>query len=265
MVAESEIIHVAVAPPPLLDEELVRKVADVIGKNSYETRLRLTGKIPKIIANYDTRQQTELAAQNLRRLGLVVILFTDSELRQPWPIQKMRSLKLDEGAVTFYDRLGQAKRLEANQVFLILHARLAAYVEKESVKIVRKINLTATILTGGIPVTKKVKQKTISRESQIESFVRIYSREPGEPVLEIRQQNFDYSFLGPEMISSAAGNFIVSVKKIREALPQAIFDNRLTEPFGADSPAVMEQDSIEAMCKMLYWYYEAAANASTLP
>ncbi len=102
--AEYEVVHVAVAAPAVLDEGLVKKVSEIIGKNLYETRIRLTGKIPKIIANYSTMQLAELAAQILRGLGLVVIVFNDSELRKPWQIYKARSLKFEEQAITFYDR-----------------------------------------------------------------------------------------------------------------------------------------------------------------
>ena len=258
-----EVVHVAVAPPATLEEELIEKVAAVIGKNLYETRLRLTGKIPKIIANYDTIQRAELASKSLRELGLVAIIVTDLELRKPAQIFKAHSLKLEEQAIMFCDRSGQARRIEAREAFLILSGRMQTYTETEVTKITRKLNITATLLTGGIPILKKVKEKTTNKSFQTESFVRLYDRTSPEPPVEIPQHDFDYSFLGPEMVSSAAANFSIAIRKIREAFPQAIFDDRLTEPFGADVSASIAQENIEANCKLIYWYHKAVGNLGT--
>ena len=261
--AGNEVVHVAVASPTTLEEELVKEVAAVVGRTPYETRLRLTGKIPKIIANYGTMQQAESAAQNMRGLGLVVILFTDSELRKPWQIFKARNLKLEEQAITFCDRSGQARRMEAGEAFLIINARMQAYTDTEVVKTTRKLNVTATLLTGGIPIRKKVTEKTTVRSFQNESFIRLYSRTSPEPAVQIPQHDFDYSFLGTEMVPLAAANFSIAIRKIREAFPQAIFDDSLIEPFGANMPATMVQDTIEDNCKLIYWYHRAVSNVDT--
>jgi hypothetical protein len=257
--AEYEVVHVAVAAPAVLDEELVKKVSEIIGKNLYETRLRLTGKIPKIIANYDAMQRAELSARSLRELGLMVIVFSDSELRKPWQTYKVRNLKFEEQAITFCDRSGQSRRVEAREAFLILSGRMEVYTEKEVTKTVKKINVPLTLLTGGIPITKKVKEKTMSKSFQKERFLRLYDRTSPELAVEILQHDFDYSFLGTEMVSSSTANFSIAISKIREALPQAIFDDRLMEPFGANVTATMAQDNIESNCKLIYWYHRAVS------
>jgi len=256
-----DVVHVAVAPPAALGEELVKKVAAIVGKNLYETRLRLTGKIPKIIAHCETMQQAELTTESLRQLGLVVIVFSDSEMRKPWKIFKARNLKFEEQAIMFCDRSGQERRMEASEAFLILNGRIQTYTETEVTKTTRKLNITATLLTGGIPITKKVEKKTTNISYQTESFVRLYDRTSPEPAAEIPQHDFDYSFLGPEMVSSAAANFSIAIRKIREAFPQAIFDDSLIEPFKANMPATMAQDNIEVNCKLVYWYHQAVSGA----
>lgn len=258
--AEYEVVHVAVAALAVPDEALVKKVSEIIVKNLYETRLRLTGKIPKIVANYDTMQRAELTARSLRELGLVVIVFSDSELRKRWQIYKARNLRFEEQAITFYDRGGQSRRMEARETFLILSGRMEAYAEKEVTKTVKKLNVAATLLTGGIPISKKVKEKTLSKSFQKESFLRLYDRTSPELAIEILQHDFDYSFLGTEMVSSSTANFSIAIKKIRESLPQAIFDDRLMEPFGANVTATMAQDNIESNCKLVYWYHQAVSN-----
>ena len=253
--AEYEVVHVAIAPPATLEEELIKKVAAIIAKNPYETRLRLAGKIPKIIANYATMQMAKSTARSLRELGLVVIVCPDSELRKSSPRYKAHTLKFEEKAVLFWDRSGQARQIESRDVFLVIKGRMQIYTETEVTTTVRKLNVTATVLTGGIPITKKVKEKTTDKSYQTESFVRLYGQASSEPIMEILQHDFDYSFLESEMASSSVANFNTTVKKIRGAFPQAIFDDRLVEPFGANIPATMPQDNIEMNCKLIYFYH----------
>lgn len=263
MVAENEVVHLAVAPPATLDEELVKKVAAVVGKNTYEARLRLVGKIPKTLSNYGTIQQAELTAKGLKELGLVVILFTESDLRKPWQIFKARNLKVEEQAITFCDKSGQASRMEAREAFLILSARMQAYMDTDVVKTKRKLNVPVTLLTS-IPITKKVKEKKTIRSFKTESFVRVYGRSSPEPAVQILQYDFDYSFLGTEMVASAAANFSMAIRKIREAFPQAIFDDSLIQPFEAGAPADMAQDTIEDNCKLIYWHHQAMSHAASV-
>lgn len=263
MAAGYDVVHVAVAAPAVLEQELVKKVSEIIGKSPYETRLRLTGKIPKVIANYDIMQPAESTARAFRELSLVAIVFRDSEMRKPWQIFRARNLKLEENAITFFDRNSQARRMEASNAFLILSGKMQAYTETEVTKTTKKLNVTATLLTGGIPILKSVKEKTINKSFQNESFLRIYDRTSPEPAVEIPQHGFDYSFLGAEMVSSATVNFGIAIKKIREAFPQAIFDDRLIEPLGSNMPSTAAQDSIESNCKLIYWYHQAVSKAGT--
>jgi hypothetical protein len=263
MVAANDVIHVVAAPPAALDEELLNRVAAIVGKSPYETRLRLKGRIPKIIANYDVVARADSAAQSLRALGLVVTVVSDSVLRRPWQIFRASSLKFEEQAITFFDRVDHSKMMEAEELFLILSARMQTETVTEVIKTVRKLNVTATLLTGGIPVTKKVEKKEIKKSNQNVSFTRLYGRSSPEPAVEIQQQNFDYSFLGSEMASSASANYSIAIRKIREAFPRAVYNDSLIEPFGANIPASMALDSLEANCKLIYWYHKAVSNTGT--
>jgi len=262
MIAGIEVVHVAVVTAAAPDDELANKVAAAIGKSPYETRLRLTGKVPKIIANFDTQQKAELAARSLRDLGLVTVVISDPELRKPPQIFKVRSLKLEEQRVTFIDRAGQSKLVEFNQLFLILSARLQAYTEIETTRTKRKINVMATLVTG-IPVPKKVEEKVTSKTFETESFLRLYDRISPDSAIEISQHGLDYSFLGEEMTSAAGANYGLAIKRLRAAFPQAIFDDSLIDPFGSKAPATMARDAIEANCKLIYWCHRAVTGTGT--
>jgi len=263
MVIETAIFHLAVAPASAPDDEIVDKVSAIIGKTPYETRLRLTGRFPKIAASFNNRQQAEEAASSLKDLGLVRMVIPDSSLRKTPEIFRVRSLKLEEQAVTFNNKSGQSRRMASSELFLILSARLQAYTEVETIKTKRGINITATIMTGGIPVPKKVEEKVVTRAFETESFLRLYDKTSPDSAMEITQHGLDYSFLGSEMAASVSTNYGLAIKRLREAFPQAVFDDSLIDPFGSKTPASMARDAIEINCKLIYWSHLAMTNAGT--
>ena len=55
--ARSGIVYVAISPPVKLEGNLIKKVAAIIDKDLYETRLRLAGEIPR--SSYSMIQCTE--------------------------------------------------------------------------------------------------------------------------------------------------------------------------------------------------------------
>jgi hypothetical protein len=75
--------------------------------------------------------------------------------------------------------------------------------------------------------------------------------------VEIFQYNFDYSFLGTKMASSSLANLSTIITKLRDIFPQAVFDDRLTEPFVVDVPFLTPRDDIEINCKLIYLYHQA--------
>lgn len=154
-----EVVHVAIAPPDRLEADLIEKVAAIVGKDLYGTRLLLAGKIPKIIAHYETVQAAELTAQSLRALSLVAIVCKDSELRKPSQRYRAHTLKFEERAVLFWDKSGQVSRIEARNAFLIINGRMQTYTETEVTSTRMKFSLPGTVLTGGIPIWRRVKEK----------------------------------------------------------------------------------------------------------
>jgi len=255
-----EVVHVAIAPPDRLEANLIKKVAAIVGKDLYGTRLLLAGKIPKIIAHYDTVQIAELTAQSLRELGLVAIVCKASELRKPSQRYRAHTLKFEERAVLFWDKSGQARRMETRNAFLIINGRMQTYTETEVTSTKMKFSLPGTVLTGGIPIWRKVKEKARDKSLQTECFVRLYDRSSPEPSVEILQYDLDYSFLGAKMASSSLANFSTIVTKIRDTFPQAVFDDRLIEPFGVDIPSTTPRDNIEINCKLIYLYHQAMSD-----
>ena len=253
--ADYELMHIAVAPPAKPDENLIRSVATVINKSPYDTRFLLAGKVPKVIAHYDSTQTAESVTQNLRDLGLAAIACKDSELRQFPQTFKAQTLEFGEKEVLFRDSAGSEKRVVENNVFLILVGRMETSVEVETTKTKTKFSMTRTLIMGGIPMWQRVDEKTTAQSIQTEYFARLYDRKSPDPGVEILQQHMNYSFVGAKVAASSFTNFGTVVLKVREIFPQAIFDDRLAKPSALTTSSGPVWQNIETNCKLIYLFH----------
>ncbi len=250
-----EIVDVAVAPQDVLEANLTKKVAAIISKDPYEMRLLLAGEIPRIIAHYHSMQTAESIAQSLRDLGLVVIVCKDSELRKPSQSFMAHTLELRDEEVLFWDRGGQVRRIDSRDAFLIIKGKIRTYIETKLTKNRMKFSLAGTLLSGGIPIWRKVKEETKEVSRKADSFLRLYERKSAEPSVQMFQYDMDYSFLGTKMASSPLINFNTLVTQLREVFPQTIFDDRLAKRFGADVSSAKISADLEVNCKLIYLYH----------
>lgn len=197
---DPEVIYVAITPSASAKENLIKEVSVIINKDIYDTRLLLAGKSPRIIAHFQTFQAAESVARRLKNLGLVVIICKDSELRQTSsPIFKAHALRFNEREIVFQDKINSTRVIKTENVYLILKGIKPIYVEKEVTKTKTKLNLTATLLTRGIPIRKRIEEKSMETSVTSECFLRLYHRKSPEPDIEITQHSFDYSCLGSEI------------------------------------------------------------------
>lgn len=249
---DDEVVHIAVAPPAHSDEKLVSSVAAVIGKSPTYTRLLLAGELPRIIARADSPPAAEATIKTLRQLGLVALACPDAELRQLPPIFAAQTLEFGKKAVIFRDSAGAEKKMAGDDVFLILSGRVESSVEVETTRTRGKFSWGRTLILGGIPAWKKVKETTTEKSSQTEDFARLYSSKSAEPAVDLWQYNLNYSFLGAERGATSAMNFSTLVRRLREVFPQAIFDNRLAKPLALTTTSSWQD--VELNCRLIYLF-----------
>ncbi|HVP89688.1 MAG TPA: hypothetical protein VMS75_00585 [Terriglobales bacterium] len=244
--------YIAIAPSKALDEALLKRAASLVNKEISDMRLLLAGEIPRIVAAYPGAEMADSIAQSLRDAGLMALVCSDSELRDRSVSFVAHRIRRGEGGVIFCDRQGGELGLEAGDAFLIIRGRMPAAVQEKTSTTRMKLNVPATLLTGGIPVMRRVTQKTAKESFQAEDFVRVFDRRSSAPRVEMRQNHVDYAFLGSELTPSAPANFDVLVTKLRERFPLAIFDERLVRRFGADVPAAGPGEAVEVNCRLIY-------------
>jgi hypothetical protein len=259
-----DIVHVAIAPPDTLDESLVEKVAAIINKDLYGTRLLMAGKMPQLVARCQTTQAAELVAQSLRALGLVVVVCDDAELRKSTAVSfSAYTMKLGEGEAIFWDKGGEMRSIRTGSVFMILKGTRQTNIKEETTNTRMKLNIAATLLTGGIPVFRSVKEEPKNQSIQTEYFLRLYDRMSLEPSVEIFQHSFDYSVLGTKMASSSLANLNRLITELKKAFPRAVFDDRLTKPSRVAVPFARPADNVETNCKLIYLCHQARNSGPT--
>jgi hypothetical protein len=257
VMVDGEKVHIAVVPPDTLDVSLIGSVAEIIDKSLYDTRLLLAGDIPKIIAHCDSTQAAESMVRYLRASGLAVLPFTDSELRQSPQCFTAHTLEFADAEVVFRDSSGHVKSMREHSVFLIIKGRIHTSVESETTTVKTRLNVTATLLTGGIPIQRKVKEKTTTSSVEAEYFARLYDRQSMDTCVEVLQHRMNYSFLGAGKSVSSVANFNTVITELREMFPRAIFDDRLMKPFNVSVSSSRVREDIDINCKLIYSFYLA--------
>ena len=200
-----------------------------------------------------------VAVHLLEELKLVAFVVTESELRRPVsPGLIARSIKIESDRVVFMSRDGRIESLDDHDVSLILtgrRTRLVGEVPIETSKM--KVNVAATLLTGGVPIMKRVASKTQEPQKMTEQFIRLYRKESDIPAVEIRQFDFDYSFLGEKMSLTATGNIASTVLVLRQAFSSAHFNEAMVSGFVAEPHKLSGIDPVEQNCLLLARYYRA--------
>lgn len=249
--AGTEVMHVAIAPVDNLENPLVSRVAVILGKDLYCTRLMLASKIPKIIAHYDSKEQAEVIARNFRELNLKPLVFSDSELRRYSESYRAYTAQFLPEELIFSDRGNQSITLQPQDAFLTLKGVVNISREAEIITQKTKLNVPLTVMTGGIPIVRQVKESKTNVTNREEYFIRIYGRDSADRHIEILQNDFDYSCLGEEMSLSSVSNFNLLLTRISATFPNMTFDDRLLK---YSNPVAISNtlNNVEVNCRLIH-------------
>jgi hypothetical protein len=250
-----DLVDIVIASNKKVTDELTQKAAAVLGSDLYRARALLASKIPRIISQMTDPQSIESLINQIKTLGLVSFSVKDLDLQQPMRLFKANTLEFADNNIVYKDKKDQLFTFEKNQAFLILKGNLKTNSEKEIVTSVKKLNVTATLLTGGFPIsrTKHEKSKVITTQNEV--FLRIFARNSMDFCIEIRQYSFNYSCLGSKMAPSSMLNINLIAGRIKDFLPDAIFNDILSESAVINTYSPGPRENIDVDCKLFYLYY----------
>jgi hypothetical protein len=238
-------------------EELTQKAATVLNRDLYHTRALLASKTPQIISQMTDPQSIQDLINRIETLGFVSFSIKDVDLQKPIQLFKANTLEFADNNIIFKDKKDQLFKLEKNQAFLIIKGNLRTYSEKEIVTDIKKLNITATLLTGGIPISRTKHEKSKVITTQNECFLRIFAKNSMDFCIEIRQYSFNYSCLGSDMSPSSAQNINLIAWRIKDLLSGVIFDDTLSESTAINTSSPGPRETIDIDCKLFYLYHQA--------
>jgi hypothetical protein len=249
------IFHVAINSPGTGTTELIKQVSAILGKDPFDVRMLLSGKLPKIAAHFDSEEKAKSIASSLSACGIKAFTVNDRELhRSDQPETKFvaHSLKIGNGEIIFISRSGAETIVRQGELFLVIQGKVSIPEVFKETRTSMKFSLPATIMTGGLPVWRKSKETVENTSFYYESFMRLYLHNSPGPLVEILESNFDFSFLPDQISPSASMNFDLMVKELKRVFAAAFFDNRL-----AECTPIIQLSEIETACKLIYLSYRA--------
>jgi hypothetical protein len=260
----NNLVHLLLSPPAALETTTVKEAAAVLKRDAYEARLLLSGNALKLIAHYQDRQEADTAAAGLIKLGLSVLVIDDTDLHKiPTAVFTAFKLTFGEKELIFLDRSGHSLNINKDNVFLLIKGTLQPQKEKINLPPQKKFNVGATLLMGGIPVWSKVKPTVDNTIPEPRCFIRIYNRVTAEPLVQFYDDSFDFSLLGAKMGFSSLTNMNIVIEELRKSLPNALFDDTLTQKTGAGARIDSKSDNTDVNCRLIYLYRRATAVETT--
>lgn len=223
---------VAIHYAPGAGEALAAPLAEALDKTIYEARARLSSPEggPAVVARYAEIEPAWACAGRLRANGISPILLTPEEVETDARRFLVRSFHFGEHGLTAVSRRGESAEIAYRQVTLILRGvRIDERTELKTTE-QRKFSMGRALLTQGLMMTKTVRKVEQVKTADREEFCHLYVE--GHPPLAFHAGGLDYRTLGSALQPSVQANFTRLVAELRQALPQARYDERL-----ANSPA----------------------------
>ncbi|HYQ47482.1 MAG TPA: hypothetical protein VEP69_00325 [Thermodesulfovibrionales bacterium] len=210
--------------------DLLPSLAKALGVTLYEARQRMIGGAPAVVACLADRQQARDLVINLRRAGISSCLVDASAVCGKVCSFIVRRFELGMSSLYIEAGDGESLSIPYEEIRLFLPAMdISGHAEKKMVT-ERKLSLGKTLLSGGIPMTKKVSHEEEAQSEERRKLLYIFGG--GMRPAVFGQDGMTYDGFGPEMKPSRELNFAALLGKLRERAAHAMLDERLLTRLG---------------------------------
>lgn len=225
-------MHVAVIHHwPEENPAMAQTVAETLGILVFEARQRMAGGGPVVIAKFADPQQAETLAARLKQGGVPTLLIDTEALRARAKPFRVRQFRLDDTTLYMETAAGENEKLPYAEISLMLAATTVVGQSESTTTVTeRKFSLGKTMMAGGIPMTKKVKQQLTLRSEERDEVLCLHVA--GRPSILFCRGALNYAGLGAAMQLSRELNFTHLKTELSRRAPQALVDNRLLKRAG---------------------------------
>ena len=209
------------------EEALVAKtIADMLGTVVFEARQKISGGGPAVLASFADPQQAQALAANLSREGVPALLIDSAVVRSRNLTFYVHRFVPGPQTLLVESPDGTSSVIDYAAIDLLLVATgSSGQTQTTSTVTERKFSLGKTLLSGGIPMTKKVKQEVTVKVEERDETLWLYAR-GREPVI-FGRSAMNYNGLGDAMQFTRDLNFAYLKNELRRRAPQAVYDDRL--------------------------------------
>jgi hypothetical protein len=210
--------------------ELVQALAVALGIMAYEMRQRMIGGGPAVVACFADPQQARTLSTKLNQSGVATLIIDADAVRSKAGRFVVRRFELKEWSLRIEASDGQCAEIAYGDIDLLLPGT-RIHGQSETITVTeRKFSLGRTILSGGIPLTKKVERQEELNKEERENILYLYAGE--RPPVVFSQSGMVYDGLGAAMKLSRELNFAYLTSELRRLCPAAGYDDRLLKRLG---------------------------------
>lgn len=210
--------------------ELAQALAVALGITTFEARQRLIGNGPAVVARFVDPHHAQALAAKLHQCGLATLVVDAAEACSRAGRLIVRRFELGADSLNIETTGGESVLIPYGEIDLLLPA-ICIVGQTETVTVTeRKLSLGATILSGGIPMMKKVERQEEVRAEEREKSLFLYAG--NRPAVVFRQNGMTYDGFGAAMKQSRELNFAHLAGELRRLCHHAAYDERLLQRAG---------------------------------
>ena len=210
--------------------EPMQALAAILGVTVFEMRQRMMGDGPAVVASFADPHQAGSLAEKLRQCGVSTLVVDAAEARSRSGRFMVRRFELCGRRLSVEAVGGETAEIPFEEVALLFPA-ICIVGQSETVTVTeRKLNIRATLLSGGIPMMKKVVRQEEVRAEEREKALFLYAG--NSPAVVFRQNGMTYDGLGGAMKASRELNFALLAGELRRLSANATHDDRLLQRAG---------------------------------
>jgi len=210
--------------------ELVQALATALGITVYEARPRMIGGGPSVVASFADPELALALAKKLNQSGIATLILDAAAVRSSADYFIVRRFELNEWSMRIETSDGHWAEIPYTEIDLLLPGTSIVGSSETKTVTERKLSIGKTVLSGGIPMTRKVEQQEEAASEERRKVLYLYAAKRS-PVF-FSQNGMTYDGLGAAMKLSRELNFNHLMSELRRFCPGAGYDDRLLNRIG---------------------------------
>lgn len=233
--------------------ELASVISEALGSTVFDVQQRLAGGSPIVLAKHVDLQQILKLENALKQNGIPTLVVDAEEVQKRTTQLIVSRFEIMESSLRIETKNGRKGEISFQDIHLLLPVTgVIRHSEKKTVT-ERKFSLGKTLMTGGIPMSKKVEHQENVETVKHRKALYLYIRRLREPAV-FHQDELKFEDLGEAMKMSRELNFGFLLSEIQRLSPNAVYDDRLQKHIGQArllGPTLRPETNLELAVEIL--------------